>query len=251
MTNLKAVSKIFAEKPTDDYKCPNCANGRLVAVQESFIKDEPKFSKLAHGHEDWDPDWIDYRFSFKLRCNSTNCGEVSFASGKGYIDFRYDYDGSAEYYEAFEIMSFFPAPALMEIPEEAPSEVRGLIEKSFALYWVDTSSAANALRASLEALLDDLKLPSEQADKNGKMTRITLHKRIDLWSAKHPEFAELCRPLKELGNLGSHGGNVKSKHFFGVLRIYEHVLSQLFKDDSAIMKKLAKEILDALKQQTK
>ena len=98
------------------------------------------------------------------------------------MDQRYDEQGSAEYFEYFNIHSFYPAPFLCYVAQEISNEVERLLKKSFSLYWVDVSAAANALRASLEVLLDSLKIPRDQKNANGGTVRMPLHRRIDAWS---------------------------------------------------------------------
>jgi len=74
-----------------------------------------------------------------------------------------------------------------------------------------------------------------------------LHGRLEFWSKKQSENAELCFALKEVGNLGSHGEDVSEKHYFGALEIYAHVLVQLFENDAEKMKELAKKIHSEIK----
>lgn len=238
----KTIPRSFADKPTTKYNCPKCKDGQLVPLKESFVFEEPKHSKDAHSLEEWDPDWIEYRFIFKSVCNNDACGEVAIATGSGRVDQRYDYEHEAEYYERFQIRSFFPAPYLINIPEATPDEVREQIEKSFALFWPDLGAASNSLRASLEILLDQLKLPRTMIDKKGSEQRLSLHRRLEIWGEKDKEHADLCLVLKEVGNLGSHGDYVQPKHYSGALEIFAHVLSQLFENNAAEMKKLAASI---------
>ncbi|WP_162896766.1 DUF4145 domain-containing protein [Ruegeria sp. AD91A] len=163
------------------------------------------------------------------------------------MDQRYAEDYDTEYYDSFRIQSFFPAPEIVRIPDDVPSEVSSLLEKSFALYWVDVSAAANALRASLEALLDELQVPDTQKNKKGKTVPVSLHRRLEIWSQREKEFAELCFALKEVGNLGSHGETVREKHYFGAMEIFAHVLVQLYENNAAKMKELAKKIRSEIK----
>jgi hypothetical protein len=53
--------------------------------------------------------------------------------------------------------------------------------------------------------------------------------------------------LKEVGNLGSHGDSVQSKHYLGSLEIYSHVLKELFENNAAKMKELAQSIREEIK----
>lgn len=237
----------FAEKPNQKYTCPNCKQGSLVPDDTSFKTSEPAYSKSEHAHDDWDPDWVTYRFTFTCVCDKKSCGEIAHVAGSGAVGQWYSEENQAEYYESYCIKSFFPAPNLIHIPKGAPIDVTALLEKSFALYWVDVSAAANALRASLEALLDKLQIPRSQKSTKGKMVRLTLHKRLEIWSKKQSDFADLCFALKEVGNLGSHGEDVQEKHYFGVLEIYAHVLVQLFENNAVKMKELAEKIKSEIK----
>lgn len=239
--------KVFSDAPNFEYICPNCNVGFLVPDNSTFEKIEPRYSEAAHGADEWSPDWVAYRFTVKCVCNKNDCGEVAFVSGSGSLDQRYGYNGQPEYYERFAIHSFYPAPILCYIPSETPYDVAALLKKSFKLYWVDIPAASNALRASLEGLLDELKVPNQEVGKSGKMNRMTLHRRLEVWAATEKDFAELCLALKEVGNLGSHGDPVRSKHYFGSLEIYSHVLKELFENNAKKMKELAKSIQDEIK----
>lgn len=242
------ISKAFSDSPNFQFLCPHCGVGYLVPDEDTFKKAEPTYSKDAHAHEAWDPDWITYRFNVKCVCTKPDCGEVAFVSGTGSVDQRYaDDGGQVEYYDHFSIKSFFPSPRLCHVPPDTPSTVENLLGKSFLLYWVDTGAAANALRASLEALLDELKIPSQEKNSKGDTVRMNLHRRLEVWSATDKDHAELCFALKEVGNLGSHGEAVKPKHYFGSLEIYSHVLKELFENNAKKMKELAESIRDDLK----
>ncbi|MEX3007307.1 DUF4145 domain-containing protein [Hoeflea sp. TYP-13] len=239
--------KNFSDYPDFEYPCPECNIGFLVPDRSTFKKIEPPYSESAHGHEAWDPGWITFRFTVTCVCNKKDCGEVAFVSGKGGVDQRYGYDRHPEYYEHFTIQSFFPSPRLCYIPPETPSEVENLLERSFALYWVEASAAANSLRASLEALLDELNVPTHERNKRGETVRMSLHRRLDVWADTNKDHADLCYALKEVGNLGSHGDVVKPKHYFGSLEIYSYVLKELFENNAQKMKELAKNIQDDIK----
>ncbi len=240
-------SKTLVGKPTQRFTCPTCGQGFLAPDTSTFFETEPAFSVRAHGHDEFDPDWIEKRFTYRSICSNRDCSEVAFVSGRGGVDQRYGYDGQPEYYEFFRIEAFFPAPDLIPVPGDAPYEIKKLLKRCFALYWVDTSAAANAMRASLEALMDDMKVPTSETTKAGKVVSIYLHRRIELWAETHKDYADLCLALKEVGNLGSHGETVREKHFFGALEIYSHVLQQLFENNAAKMKELAEKIRSEIK----
>jgi Domain of unknown function (DUF4145) len=239
--------KTFSDAPNFQFLCPTCSVGFLVPAQDTFKATEPTYSKDAHTHDAFDTDWITYRFNLKCVCTKPDCGEVAFVSGTGSVDQRYaDDGGQVEYYDHFYIESFVPSPRLCHVPSDTPKYVEKMLGKSFSLYWVDTGAAANALRASLEALLDELKVPSHEKNSKGDTVRMSLHRRLDAWSATNKDYAELCLALKEVGNLGSHGEVVNPKHYFGSLEIYSHVLKELFENNAKKMKELAKSIRDEI-----
>lgn len=248
--------KHFSDIPTSTYNCPKCTTGILQPDQNTFVKTEPAYSKNYHDHDAWEPEWIVYRFSLNYVCNKQDCGEVAIVSGAGsvcenrmYLGYPDQYESyfEKEHSEEFWIKSFFPAPRLCYIPPKTPHDVADHLNISFAVYWVEVSAAANALRASLEALLDQLGVPAEVENATGKLHRLSLHRRLEMWSDTNSEYANLCITLKEVGNLGSHGETVKDELYFSSLEIYSHVLTELFENPAKKMKLLAESIRNDLK----
>ena len=247
---LELPAKFFSNSPTMRFACPNCKKGKLAPVEKSFRTLEPPHSKDAYGHEAWDPDWIEYRFNFECKCNLATCQEVAFVSGTGFVDQMY-VDDEIEYFDHFQIRSVVPAPPLIDIPSKTPYAVRRPLEKSFELYWIDNSAASNALRASLEAVLDELKVPRTKKNKSGGTSFISLHERIEKASTSLPDFKELFLALKDVGNHGSHGEEVHSEFYSDALEIYSHVIKQLYENDAAEMKALAKKLREKIKNSKK
>lgn len=238
--------KDFSDAPRFKYLCPKCGEGTLRPKRDTFKTLEPQYSKNEHKSEAWEPEWITYRFTLMCVCDEEGCGEVAFVSGNGSVDQRYDEDELPEYYDRFIIQSFYPSPDLCYIPAKTPSRVASFLKKSFLLYWTDTAAASNALRASLEALLDEMEIPKRKTGSNGKTNYLALNSRLNAWSAIDMNHAELCRALKEVGNVGSHGEAVETKHYLGALEIYSHVLTKLFENNATEMKELAQSIRDEL-----
>ena len=135
----------------------------------------------------------------------------------------------------------------MKLPKGLPRTIEAHLSKSFALFWVDTSAAANAMRTSLEALLDELNVPSSRKNAKGKTVSVSLSARLDMWSAQEKDYADLCHALRQVGNLGSHDGKVRDEHYFDALEIYAHVLSELFENNSKMIKELAKKLKSEIK----
>lgn len=248
MTLAVPAPRYFSDAPKFQYLCPQCGIGSLVPDQNTFKSIEPAYSQNAYSNESWDPDWITYRFTVTCVCTNNDCGDVSFVSGTGSVDQRYGDDGQPEHYNHYYIKSFYPSPRLCYIPKETPAPVEDFLEKSFSLYWIDIAAASNALRASLEALLDALAIPKNKKNSKGETVYISLHNRLELWAASENSHADLCFVLKEVGNLGSHGDSVKSKHYFGSLEIYSYVLKELYESNAKDIKALAQSISDCIQK---
>lgn len=240
--------KRFSDRPVEAYLCGRCKKGHLTPEPDSFAAEEPGFSANARDGDFWEPDWLEYRFTFRCRCSNSKCGEISFVAGSGVLDQRYDYDGQPEYFDSFKIHSFFPAPYLAEVPRELPDKVLKSLERSFLLYWADTSAAANALRASLEFVLDELKVPRTQKRDDGSEHRLNLHQRIDAAEKQKPELKDLFLALKDVGNLGSHGGDVADGDYSDAVEIFAHILTSLFQDDAKRIKELAQKLSAKMKE---
>ncbi len=115
----------------------------------------------------------------------------------------------------------FPAPALFHIPDAVPDNCKSLIHRSFALYWGDRKSAANALRAALEALLDDK-----------GFTGAKLGNQIAQLTVVHPELKDYVEAIRMVGNHGSHKDVEEHSHeeMLDALEATEYVCKELYHD---------------------
>jgi hypothetical protein len=210
------------------FRCPSCDKGRLLPDKDGLQIAETQFSKNAGKHPDWEPDWDVERFSLRLTCDNEACGEIAHVTGDTTVAEYFDED--LENWALVSLLrpkSFFPAPPIIEVPKEVPAEVSAEIDKSFALFWVDLSAAANRLRVSVELLLDNFKVPRNGIDKNGKPTRLDLNARIALFEKTDPEHAPTLSALRMIGNLGSHGDEVNREALLDSYEIYEYALAEL------------------------
>src|ERR1051325_2903154 len=91
------------------WECPTCGKGHLVAIKDKEAEEETGPSERAHGHPEWDPDWIEGRFTKLLKCNFANCGEVVSVTGNTSIeeDQFADEDGNwqREFVTHYEVQS--------------------------------------------------------------------------------------------------------------------------------------------------
>jgi hypothetical protein len=166
---------------------------------------------MEHDHEEWDPDWINLRIAIRLSCDNSGCGEyyVAYATGR----FEYDYEDVDEggYYSLFKIRSVVPSPSMIDVHENTPTAVSNQIEVATNAFWVDKRLSANALRTSLEILLDEL----------GVVKKYSLAERISEHKKTNPDDADRFDALRHIGNLGSHGQEVSDSALFDAFDIYE------------------------------
>ena len=236
----------FGREKSPDWVCPHCRKGVLRFVDGSFHSKERRHSREAHGHDAWDPDWIEYTYSGLLRCANDQCKEVVSTAGIGGVDVDVVYgpDGEAEqtWADFFRPRYFEPPLAIIDLPKECPVSVSEPLEESFRLFFCSPSSASNSVRIALEALLTELGI-KRFAVIGGKRRILTLHKRIGLLPAKYAELRDLLFAIKWLGNAGSHAESAISlDDVMDAYELIDHVLQELYAQRSKKAKELAKAI---------
>jgi len=209
------------------FPCPLCFRGNAKLDPRSLRVAEPAYSIKNRDDPDWEPGWDVERFSLKLTCDNGNCGEILIVSGDTSLSDAFDEeDNSQVFFAHLHPRSMFPAPVLISIPEQAPPKIRENIGLASSLYWVDLSASANRLRASVEFLLDFLEVPREIAQ-NGTPRRLDLNGRIASYEKVNAEHATSLTALRMIGNLGSHGENVRREALLDAFEIYEYTLEEL------------------------
>lgn len=213
--------------------CPVC-NGILAYDRESFTRIETPDS--SPGREE-------YIISCRFCCN--DCRNQVIMTGSGYNE-NYMY-GSGVYYDPGRILyvpSFFnPAIYLFQIPQKCPGPVKKEIERSFSLFWDDVHSCVNKLRLAVELLMDAHKIHKTAVSrKPGKpRSRLTLHKRIELFKKKNQKVGEILEAIKWIGNKGSHADKqLLVNEAMDAYELLEHALNELYQPKSDVFYDLAR-----------
>lgn len=240
--NVAHWTETFSQGQLPPFRCPTCHHGTLVEVKESRKLVQSERSRRGHSHEDWDPTWIEERFTLLLECSASSCGELVVVSGDTVLDQVEDEDGRWVWASQLRPRSMFPAPYIIELPREVPDAVRYELEQAFALFWIDLNASANRLRTSLERGLDEVGI--KKFNKTGKRISIPLAQRIKLFEkAKGADLSEIFNALRHVGNLGTHA-SVSRTALLTAFTLYEHALAEWFgghkKKMAAIAKKLVK-----------
>jgi len=197
--------------------CPNCKNGILQRDKKDFIQRQTLESSEISIIDD--PPYTEYRFACILRC--PKCSEnISVAGTVSYKDIieAINFPGPEHELIRYSQVNFCPAIPIIEIPNKCPDEINKIVTKTFALFTIDLASTANKIRVALEMILDD-----QGVSRSGY-----LQDRINLFTKKNPGFKEYLHALKNVGNLGSHGDNVKLSDILDLFEVLEFLLEELY-----------------------
>lgn len=247
-----AINRDFWQQPLTQatrWPCPSCKVGHLRLLTDSLKFEEPKASRLARAENDWEPDWITYRFVALLKCDNDSCLEPSVVHGEGGVGPDPDDQFENPFVDNFYPLFVSPSPDLFEIAKKCPQNVAAGIRKAFVLSWGEHEACVNQIRIALELLLTERGVPRYTTNSSGKRTLLTLHSRIDKFasSTKDKHLSELMKAVKWLGNAGSHGSYDEVKILqrsdaFDSFDLLQYVVDELYTKSSSRLAKLAKGI---------
>lgn len=229
-----------------NWPCPFCFAKSLRIKTDSLMEGETAPSKAARNGGDWEPQWLQGRFSCILECRSCEgelamCGEWHPEEEEAFDEQTGPYlDWTNQYAPGF----FTDAPPLIAVPDAVPFEVASEINRSFGLFWNDIPACANAIRAALEALMTVQKInKSTGRPKPGKSwVLLTLHKRIELFGQRQQDLSKKLLAVKLIGNVGSHRGALNRDDIFDAYEILGFVLDELYLNRAKKIGALAKQI---------
>lgn len=249
---------VFTGRQFPPFPCPNCKTGYLHILKDTEA--EKDSGRSANVNPDELPeDFIERRFVCLAKCRNELCGQiVSVAGHFSYEEAEVEVAGSQywglELAKNIDFMS--PAPPMIELPEETPSEVRSRIKKSFPLYWVDRAACANRIRSAGEAILDSLTVPktkrlkakpatAQTTAKPARIIDLDFNGRIQWLEKRNKKNAKIVNALRRVGNLGSHGDNVDQETILGAMAVLDYLVSELYGKHQIL------QLAEALGQNTK
>jgi len=101
------------------------------------------------------------RFHLLMACDVNSCGEIVSVVGWSGPEPDWDDEFGNVLITTFMPTAIYPAPKMIEVPDNIPPSAKVELQKSFQVSWMDTNSAANRLRVSIEFILDGLAIPRE------------------------------------------------------------------------------------------
>lgn len=222
--------------------CPACGGRSLNLDRETLKIIETKSSKSAHGHDAWEPEWVEKRFVCLLRCAGKACREVVAVTGRTEQRLEHDYDNQLQYEEYLLPLYVVPALPFFKVPEGCPEPLHDEIQKAFALFWCDPGAAANRVRSSVELLMDHIGVKRQQRMNNGKFVRLSLHRRVEIFQKQDEALGSSLLALKWIGNTGSHTGDLTREDLFDAFEILNHVLDEVITKRTKRIADLTKKI---------
>lgn len=224
------------------WPCPICRDGITVLVQESLVSHETAESARAHGHEDWDPDWIEYAFTAWAECSHASCKQRFAIAGFGGVDPELGPDGELQWEDYFVPKICYPMPDMIALPARCPDEVAKELRAAFATFWSHRAACAGRIRVATECLMNHLGVPKRKKNKAGKYSDLNLHARIDTFAKSAPIVGSQLMALKWLGNSGSHESEIAKDDLLDAFEILEHALGEIVDQRSIKVAALAKKL---------
>lgn len=217
-----------------DWPCPSCKGGTLHSKDEAkWLTFETAASRRTRSQASGiDAEYSERRASGFLECD--RCAEP--------VAFLAIVENLPSLPPRYKPLHLMPAPAMLEIPEDASAEVRDGLRRAFALYWFDPSSSGNAIRTAIEALLDQAKIPRGRNDaQKHRRVPLSLHTRLQLYEKREPALGTPLMALKWLGNSGTHERLLHSD-MLDAFELLDHTLAEIYRKHTKRIMRTAKAI---------
>ncbi|MFD9757078.1 DUF4145 domain-containing protein [[Kitasatospora] papulosa] len=197
---FEALAGPFSEWPS--LLCPQCGQITL----ESDIVSFQSVASLSLGEisEEDAADPSGY-FYGELKCPRMPCGNRHVVVGEWGLDWGPASIAGTEndpYLFGYTVKHILPELPLVDTSFSVPEELMVMINSASAVLLADPSAAANRIRSAIDCLLDDKGV--RKYPPNSRKSKLTTHKRIELFKAKNSAAADQLMAMKWIGNVGSH-----------------------------------------------
>ena len=227
---------------TTDFDCPYCAKAKLAPQFKPDRKPvminglSPEHRKYHETSRYGDETEV-HTFALALECPNPECRMVTIVVGR--LDAYPDDSGLARNYDTTATPRFFYPPVdVLPVPMYIPNDIRGELQRSYALYFADPASAANPLRSAVECFMDATGTVKERGGQ-----RLSLHKRLVEFKKVDADIAELLVAVKWLGNDGSHYGHgLTHDELLKAYEVFLHAMEKWFYNSESRVKTHASSI---------
>jgi len=242
----KYLLSSFSSQEFPPFPCPQC--GASLRPEKNFLRVKES-AESRYYHQVGSIELHEGRgvFTAMLSCADSNCSESVAVAGRCRRGTNERSDSSEFIDHYLDPLYFTPIINLFEIPDGVPKQVRNSLVTAFGLFWSDPASAGNALRTSIEGLMDYRGIKKWNKRPNKPDISISLHDRIIDFSSYEKELGELLLATKWIGNAGSHSQELDKKKMIEAFKLIQHVLEELFDKRTKTLLKTAKRINKARK----
>jgi len=226
---LRALPYIhFTADDIPAWGCPACRNASLEVVQGSFLTHPSAFSLENRGEDWYDTEHESFVFTCMLQCSRRSCRESVAVSGIGWCEQEPDdYNQRLEYYTVYQARSFVPPLPVFSESTWCPDEISEQLKMVSALLPISGNAAVNAIRVTLEMMLDTQDIPRKTTGQNPQ--RIPLARRIVLNKERLGIHYEAFHALKDFGNHGSHtDGPIRRSDIQGACLVLDDLIRRLY-----------------------
>lgn len=190
----------FQKDAIPDRCCPVCGRATLKLVVDSFkVSSTARVKRMLEVDGGYAPEDEEMVFSCLLMCSRNVCLQPVAVSGNGYYDQQY-HAGEWDYVSCYHPCYFYPALILFTPCDDYPEKIKAQLIEISAQLPGHPQAAINALRTTLELVLDDFQV--SRTDINNYY--LSLDKRISRIPAPYLYVQDGFRAMKWLGNTGSH-----------------------------------------------
>lgn len=220
----------FLNEQIPEWWCPTCNKAVLNLGKMGIQKSESGESAKLRYRDEFDPDWIQYRFVASMVCANSRCQDTVMVVGHGSVEDQHFYDEygehQSEYSDVFSPQFFEPHLRPIDIPEETPKVVKTSLEEAFKLIFANRGAAANQMRVAIELLLDSY---PEVPKKRFNGTPMTLADRLNALPTTLTKHFNHLSAIRWIGNAGSHEFDaIDIPDLLDALKLIESLLNQLY-----------------------
>lgn len=235
--------KFFKIDSIPDWCCPACGKPTLELIPNCFHTERTSSAQHQYENdEEFGPEDDEDVFSCLLRCSQRNCHQPVSVSGIGYFDREYGDSHNHRDFHYVGIYSpryFYPPLVLFTPCKSYPAQIKFQLKEISSQLPGHPQAAINALRTTLEIVLDHFEIPRKD---NGKY--LSLAKRIELIPESYSYIEAGFEAMKWLGNTGSHNlREISDEDIEGACVMLDDFLLQIFRqpiDHSETIARLTK-----------
>jgi len=217
----------FTMNKIPKWNCSSCQEGKLFFKEEDITAFETIEEKKKKNKSKKKIYLFEKYFLGTITCNNPECKEIFTIAGKLKLEKNSNSKFEKSCIENYYPQYIFPTLHIFNIPEETAYDVQEAIITAFKVFWINNSACANAIRTTVELILNDKNIKIIEKT-NKKWRKLSLHERIELFKNINSEIANKLMALKWIGNAGSHDEELENENLLDAFEILQIALEKLY-----------------------